>query len=361
MAPITRRQSRRLSEKGTSQNTTRPSNTSERPATRDSLSSVAGSTAGGGSGRVAKPERKGRVIASRYMSAAVKQRTTNSPATTPKPAHATRPASRQTSVSTHTKTAPSNTVASRQRPVLKAAPKAVSNQQLSSAQKPDTCVEPKKPDAAASARLARRESRRATTAPSSHATTTTTHSSQYASYLQWQLLEARSQMAFDSAKTHASETLAQLSSDATAARHVLLDSERKLKLMRELAALTRWMSHNRESLAGMGAQVERVREPYGRFAEQLERTTRAMPVSDVHVGDTQTVVRGMHGFVDAVERSFPRGEPPVERMYEVAGKLSRFYKAKRQEQELLCECRRLREALEHTTALALSRGAVDQL
>ncbi|KAJ1726780.1 hypothetical protein LPJ61_004963, partial [Coemansia biformis] len=83
MAPITRRQSRRLTiealgtaDVGRAQQgaDARPGGAG-RPATRDSLASVAS----GNAGRVAKPERKVRTVASRYMSTATGRSTEAAP------------------------------------------------------------------------------------------------------------------------------------------------------------------------------------------------------------------------------------------------------------------------------------------
>ncbi|KAJ1732453.1 hypothetical protein LPJ61_002040, partial [Coemansia biformis] len=171
----------------------------------------------------------------------------------------------------------------------------------------------------------------------------------------WLMVEARSQRAYDDAKAAASEELERLAREAETAKAELAGEQRKLKLTRELAALGRWMAANRHLLADMGAQIESVRGAYTAFSERLVRTTRAMPIAGVHFSDHQSLVRDLEGFADAVAQSFPRNSPAVQSMFAMASRLSRYYSGRRQEQELLCECRRLRESLAHTTALAISR------
>ncbi|KAJ2265197.1 hypothetical protein EV176_006012 [Coemansia sp. RSA 451] len=370
MAPLTRRQSRRLSGKATAD---------ERPVVRDSLSSVAGTTAGGGSGRVAKPERKSRVIASRYMSAAVKTKkadmpvrapnatqpsTTRTAATQPSTTRTTapvvpRPASRQTSSSVRTRTTAISSTVDRQRPVSRAAlkPKPV-------VQKPAPKIHdtPKiiDSDSTVATRAARRESRRATGAPKRDDKAKSLPS-EYPAYMQWLLTEARSQMAYDDAKSDALDKLTRLTTDAEHARRLWAEEERKLRLMREFAALSKWMAENRSHLDAMKTQIEGVREPYVRFGQSLAHTTRAMPISDVHFDDAHGLVHDMQGFVDTIATCFPPESMAVQGMYDGASKLSKFYRAQRQEQELLAECQRLKESLEHSTALAISQGASDPI
>ncbi|KAJ2503677.1 hypothetical protein GGH96_000017 [Coemansia sp. RSA 1972] len=371
MAPLTRRQSRRLSGKATAD---------ERPAVRDSLSSVAGTTAGGGSGRVAKPERKSRVIASRYMSAAVKTNravapvrapstaqpsTARTTATQPSATRTTaavvqRPASRQTSISVRTRTTATNSTVDRQRPVSRAAPKPNPVVQKPVPKTHDTPAKIIDSDSTVATRAARRESRRATGAPKRDDKAKSLPS-EYPAYVQWLLTEARSQMAYDDAKSDALDKLTRLTTDAEHARRLWVEEERKLQLMREFAALSKWMADNRSHLEAMKTQVEGVREPYARFGQSLAHTTRAMPISDVHFDNAHELVRDMQGFVDTVATCFPSESMAVQGMYDGASKLSRFYRAQRQEQELLAECQRLKESLEHSTALAISQGASDPI
>ncbi|KAJ1852377.1 hypothetical protein GGH12_003545 [Coemansia sp. RSA 1822] len=371
MAPLTRRQSRRLSGKVT---------VDERPAVRDSLSSVAGTTAGGGSGRVAKPERKSRVIASRYMSAAVKTKKADTPvrasnAAQPSTTRTTaaqpnttrtvaaavpRPASRQTNSSVRTRTAAPSSTVNRQRPVSRAVPKPKSVVQKPVLKTNDISSMIIDSDSTVATRTARRESRRATGAPKRDDKAKSLPS-EYPAYVQWLLIEARSQMAYDDAKSDAFDKLTQLTTDAERARRLWVEEERKLRLMREFAALSKWLADNRSHLNAMKTQIEGVREPYARFGQSLAHTTRAMPISDVHFDDAHELVHDMQVFVDTVATCFPPESMAVQGMYDGASKLSRFYRAQRQELELLAECQRLKESLEHTTALAISQGASDPI
>ncbi|KAJ1761202.1 hypothetical protein LPJ58_001314 [Coemansia sp. RSA 1591] len=179
--------------------------------------------------------------------------------------------------------------------------------------------------------------------------------------MQWLLTEARSQMAYDDAKSDALDKLTRLTTDAEHARRLWAEEERKLRLMREFAALSKWMAENRSHLDAMKTQIEGVREPYVRFGQSLAHTTRAMPISDVHFDDAHGLVHDMQGFVDTIATCFPPESMAVQGMYDGASKLSKFYRAQRQEQELLAECQRLKESLEHSTALAISQGASDPI
>ncbi|KAJ2195577.1 hypothetical protein IW145_002754, partial [Coemansia sp. RSA 521] len=183
----------------------------------------------------------------------------------------------------------------------------------------------------------------------------------YPAYMQWLLTEARSQMAYDDAKSDALDKLTRLTTDAEHARRLWAEEERKLRLMREFAALSKWMAENRSHLDAMKTQIEGVREPYVRFGQSLAHTTRAMPISDVHFDDAHGLVHDMQGFVDTIATCFPPESMAVQGMYDGASKLSKFYRAQRQEQELLAECQRLKESLEHSTALAISQGASDPI
>ncbi|KAJ2298405.1 hypothetical protein IWW55_004478 [Coemansia sp. RSA 2706] len=357
MAPVTRRQSRRLSEAAV-------------PAPQ--ASTAASNPLASGSGRIAKPERKGRVVASRYMSAAPKARSTDTPTATPKPAASraksgaaagpvSRPASRQAGV---TATRPRPAAGSRAPAVTRRAPTATANPPASTrkpAPKKEPAASKTAADSTVDARLERRASRRTTVAPSGSAIdgTSSSHADQYTEYLRWQLLEARSQAAFDAAKSAAGSELSRLADEAELAKRELLEEQRKLKLVRELAALSGWLAGNRRYLEGMGEQIDSVRQPYTQLSRSLAHTTRAMPISGVHFSDAPSLVRELDGFRDAIARCFPGDAPGVQDMYAVAAKLNRFYQAQRQEHELLCECKRLKESLEQTTALAISRGAAN--
>ncbi|KAJ2000955.1 hypothetical protein GGI04_003938 [Coemansia thaxteri] len=168
------------------------------------------------------------------------------------------------------------------------------------------------------------------------------------------MIEARSKIEFEENKAAASEELERLVREAEQAKRALAEEERKLKLMREYCALTTWMSANREALADMGAQIARVSEPYTKFSQSLAETTRAMPISGVYYSDGEALVDDMQKFADAVSSSFPATESNVKDLYGMASRLSRLYKALGQERELLSECDRLKQSLEHAAVLAVS-------
>ncbi|KAJ2162857.1 hypothetical protein GGF46_000239 [Coemansia sp. RSA 552] len=369
MAPLTRRQSQKLG-------IAPEASANARPAKRDSISNVAGSSAGGGAGRIAKPERKARVVASRYMSS-TRGRKTDSQANTPKAVGTERRARPAASSASATRPAPARPARGTSRPVSRAqAAVGPKRGTPSSALRPgsrstnrsqhDTAAVASTPrgigygvdkaNLSATTSADRRASRRTTAAPAA-ASADDDSTGAYASYLQWLMIEARSQMAYDEAKEAAGEELSRLADEAEEARRDLFEEQRKLKLMRELAALSKWMHTNRPLLADMAGLVGRVREPYTRFGQGLAQTTRAMPISGVYYSDSESLVRDLEGVVEAVSHSFPPDSPAVQSAFRGAEKINRLYKARRQEQELLSECMQLKESLAHSTALAVSRGA----
>lgn len=184
---------------------------------------------------------------------------------------------------------------------------------------------------------------------------TSTSNNAYASYIQWLLIEARSEMAFVEAKEAANEELRKLREEAEQDKQELMEEERGLKLMQEYAALSRWLDGNRQYLLDMGKQVSQVKESYTRFSDSLAQTTRAIPVSGVHIRDGKSLVNSMQEFVNAIEQHFPKDLPEVQNLYAVASRLNQYYSKLAQEQELLSECSRLKQSLEHTTSLAISR------
>ncbi|KAJ2862356.1 hypothetical protein GGI22_002217 [Coemansia erecta] len=343
MAPVTRRQSMRLAERTDTENQER----SERPAKRDSISSVA--MVDGNRGRVAKTtvERRGRVVASRYMSSArskhaavveaVVDRQRKDSLVRPLLLPGAQP--RATTATTTTNTTTSTASALRK-------------ESLAASRRASTMVVTSTPRSLIQSQ--REEDKQRTVVPSSGS------SSVYSAYLQWQLTEARAQMVFEEAKEAAAEELERLAIEAQVARQELANAQRKYKLMTELDALTRWLAVNRRELAHMGAQVSRVRQPYAALSGGLAHTARAMPICNVHYGDGEALVREMHAFVDSVEEGFGPDQGPGRDAMAVAEKLNRLYKAQRQESELASECARIRESLAHTTALAIGRSIDEQ-
>ncbi|KAJ2800131.1 hypothetical protein H4R20_004175 [Coemansia guatemalensis] len=385
MAPVTRRQSGRLT--GNSAAGEIRNSNAEPAAQRDRIGAAGSRVAGGsrGGGRVAKPERKGRIIASRYKAGATKPRAAAEQSTaTPKPTASVRtstnaaPVSRQATPARTAKgsdSANSNTARGR---VASTAPPPQNTSTSASQIRPTVAKENERQSQAAitprpvpaasvnsqatEARVARRASRRTTTAPGSRAlaaaavaVTPGVASGTYSTYLQWLMIEARSQIEYDAAKAAAQSELERLTSEAEAAKRALVSEQRRLKLMREHAALSIWMRDNRKHLADMNEQVNSVRSAYTKFGESLAQTTHAMPISDVYFSDTQSLERDIEGFVDAVGQNFPADSEDVQNLFLAAGKLGQYYKGQQQEQELLSECQRLRQSLEHTTALAISR------
>ncbi|KAJ2039728.1 hypothetical protein H4S03_001501 [Coemansia sp. S3946] len=165
---------------------------------------------------------------------------------------------------------------------------------------------------------------------------------------------ARAQIQFDDNKAAAAEELDRLSREAEHAKRLLVDERRKLKLMQEYSALSTWLAANKQTLVDMGAQVSRVREPYTKFSEQLKQTTRAMPISGVHFRDGESLVNDMQGFVDAVEHNFSTKSEEVRDVFRMASRMKQYYKGLAQEQDLVTECDRLKQSLEHTAVLAIS-------
>ncbi|KAJ2607363.1 hypothetical protein GGF44_006484 [Coemansia sp. RSA 1694] len=212
-------------------------------------------------------------------------------------------------------------------------------------------------------RASRRDTRRETSAMARAGAPLDTHelaappdtnTGLHATFLQWQLIEARSRVEFEESKAAVTEELNRLAQEAEQAKRALMDEQRKLKLMREYAALSTWLAANKETLADMGAQISKVSEPYTKFSEQLAQTTRAMPISGVYFKDGESLVSDMQGFVDAVEQNFSKDTMQVQDLFKMASRLNQYYKALAQEQELISECDRLRQSLEHTAVLAIS-------
>ncbi|KAJ2081885.1 hypothetical protein H4R24_001981 [Coemansia sp. RSA 988] len=383
MGPVTRRQSRRLTGNlAAGENT---NNNVEAVAQRDRIGTVGNRVASGGrgGGRVAKPERKGRVIASRYK-AGVKVRPTAERSTAaPKPPvsagnriNAT-PASRQATPMRMVKGLDiTNTARGRipsatqlqNTPANTAQTRAIATKEHERQSQTATTPKPAAPAAngtsrGAEALVARRASRRTTTAPGSRAAaaaaavavTSGVASETHSTYLQWLMIEARSQIEYDEAKFSAHAELERLASEAEAAKRALSSEQRRLKLMREHAALSRWMRDNRKYLVDMKDQVNSVRSAYTKFGKSLAQTTNAMPISDVYFSNTQALQRDLEVFADAVNQNFPADSEEVQNLFLAASKLGKYYKGQQQEQELLSECQRLRQSLEHATALAISR------
>ncbi|KAJ2681796.1 hypothetical protein H4R19_007260, partial [Coemansia spiralis] len=307
MAPITRRQSGRLArEEAADAPRAVPTGGAGPAAKRDSSASVAGSA-----GRVAKPEPKGRTVASRYMSAAKGGSVEAAAAVT-----LARPA-RRNEVTAGRPAVPAR-VPPRRMPAA-ASVKIPARPRQPAQQAAGVAVTPKGPAPAADSekssggRLAaatqpatvavadRRASRRTTAAaqrPGDYGPSDD-QARLHATYLQWLMIEARSQLAYDAAKEAAGAELGQLERDAEAARRELADEQRKLKLMGELAGLSRWLAANRHFLAAMGTQIEGVRDAYTGFSERLGRTMRAMPIAGVHFSDHPSLVRDLEGYAGA--------------------------------------------------------------
>ncbi|KAJ2908756.1 hypothetical protein GGI21_002565 [Coemansia aciculifera] len=338
MSPVTRRQSMRLAEQADKEAEPEapPAKQTQQqpPSKRDS---IAGSVRGG---RVTKPEPKGRVVASRYMSAANPRK--------PEPASARARAGSVVS-------AAGMGAAAVDRNKAKAAsstprPQATSRP-VAAAVVPSNLVD---------RRASRRDTRRGTAAiaqsgaPLDSRVLNDASSGSSATYLQWQLIEARSRIEFEENKAAVTEELSRLAREAEKAKRALLDEQRKLKLMREYSALTTWLAANKETLTDMGAQISRVSEPYLKFSEQLAQTTQAMPISGVYFRNAESLVSDMQGFVDAVEKNFSKDAPEVQDMFKMTSRLNQYYKGLAQEQDLISECDRLKQSLEHTVVLAIS-------
>ncbi|KAJ2114690.1 hypothetical protein IW146_002891 [Coemansia sp. RSA 922] len=377
MSPITRRKSMRLAELADKEaESEKPTpKQPQQPIKRDSvISTVSG-------GRVTKPEPKARVVASRYMSAANprKPEPSSKAGTRPTPAPASLSMGARSRAGSITSAAGIGTTsASRGNAKTTAAPRPVSRMATTSARRVAPIAAATAPSAASSRprvpevkstetldlvdrRASRRETRRETSARAGSLLDTHELSASsganaglYATYLQWQLIEARAQIQFDENKAATAEELDRLSREAEHAKRLLVDERRKLKLMQEYSALSTWLAANKQTLVDMGAQVSRVREPYTKFSEQLKQTTRAMPISGVHFRDGESLVNDMQGFVDAVEHNFSTKSEEVRDVFKMACRMKQYYKGLAQEQDLVTECDRLKQSLEHTAVLAIS-------
>ncbi|KAJ2862848.1 hypothetical protein GGH94_004003 [Coemansia aciculifera] len=381
MSPVTRRKSMRLAELADKEaESERPTPKQQQPPQQQPIQrdSVIGTVSGG---RVTKPEPKARVVASRYMSAANPRkpvpsskagtRPTSTPANTSMGARA-----RAGSV---TSAASMGTIgANRGKANTTAAPRPVSRMASTSARRMAPIATAATPSAVSSRprvpevkstetpvlmdrRASRRETRRETSArtgslldPHESTASAGANAGLYATYLQWQLIEARAQIQFDENKAAAAEELDRLSREAEHAKRLLVEEQRKLKLMQEYSALSSWLAANKQTLVDMGALVSSVREPYTKFSEQLKQTTRAMPISGVYFRDGESLVNDMQGFVDAVEHNFSGKSEQVQDVFRMASRMKQYYKGLAQEQDLVTECDRLKQSLEHTAVLAIS-------
>ncbi|KAJ1946992.1 hypothetical protein GGF37_000769 [Kickxella alabastrina] len=180
--------------------------------------------------------------------------------------------------------------------------------------------------------------------------------SRTAERLQWQLLLARSQMQFDSAKSAAQREINQLVGEAEEAKRALFEEQRKLKVMQELVALDSWINGSAGmAVREMGRVVGEVAEAYLRFGRGMQMTTRAMPVGGVWYEDEARVVADLERFVAEVAEAFPPEDPRVRSVFCVAEALRQFCQGRREEARLGAECGRLKASLEHVVALAESR------
>ncbi|KAI7832066.1 hypothetical protein BX661DRAFT_179739 [Kickxella alabastrina] len=180
--------------------------------------------------------------------------------------------------------------------------------------------------------------------------------SRTAERLQWQLLLARSQMQFDSAKSAAQREINQLVGEAEEAKRALFEEQRKLKVMQELVALDSWINGSAGmAVREMGRVVGEVAEAYLRFGRGMQMTTRAMPVAGVWYEDEARVVADLERFVAEVAEAFPPEDPRVRSVFCVAEALRQFCQGRREEARLGAECGRLKASLEHVVALAESR------
>ncbi|KAJ1720156.1 hypothetical protein LPJ53_005178 [Coemansia erecta] len=176
--------------------------------------------------------------------------------------------------------------------------------------------------------------------------------------LQWQLLEARAQMHFDTAKAAAQQELTRLSTELEAERQALRADRRRARLMRWFERLDRWLHENGGELEDVGRQIARVGPAYVAFARRLEATTRAMPVANVAYESVERVAEDLALFRDEVQRWFPAEEAGG--LFARAAALARLRRLGDTEDELTAECRRLQASLEHSAALLASRGAPDR-
>ncbi|KAJ2559789.1 hypothetical protein EV175_000174 [Coemansia sp. RSA 1933] len=315
MAPVTRRQSMRVEKKGVEAD----------GENQEQRSSVA-------IGRVAKAavERRGKVVASRYMSSARNKNTVEESASRQ---------SRKDSLAHLPSIQPRvSSLAATSR-----------KESLAANRRASTMV-------AATPRRQEKEKGEEETVVSERSNS----SDVYSTYIQWQLIEARAQMEFEAAKEAAMLELSQLAIEAQNAKKEQHKAQRKHKLMAELDGLTRWLASNRQELVDMGQQVSRVSGPYTTLSGGLAHTACAMPIRNVHYGDGETLEREMRGFVGSVEQSFGKEDSSVRDAMDVAEKLNRLYRAQRQESELASECSRIRASLAHTTALAIGRSIDEQ-
>ncbi|KAJ2661323.1 hypothetical protein IWW48_002476 [Coemansia sp. RSA 1200] len=371
MGPVTRRQSLRLLQKADA-NADADADTENKdqseqlppslPLEHNSIGSTIAS-ADGNRGRVAKPavERRGKVVASRYMSSSGSSRRGSSSTRVAETGNGgyrkeredSRPSlARLSNASQRVGSGSSATMGGglRKELALLAAKRRVSAM-VSVSDTPRKTVVRREED---ENRSSNNTVLLAAAAPADSASRRL-----YSTYLQWQLIEARSQMVFDAAKDAAADELGRLAGEAQAARRDLADTQRKHKLMTELDALARWLAANRRDLAEIGAQISRVRQHYTVFGGNLAHTTRAMPIRNVHYGDGESFVREMLAFVRSVgnnDNSNNTNGPDARVAMDAAAKLSRLYRAQRQETELVSECARMRESLAHTTALAIGRS-----
>ncbi|KAJ1827551.1 hypothetical protein LPJ56_001609 [Coemansia sp. RSA 2599] len=384
MSQASRRQSLRLQEKAA----VREKSSLEEPAASRQIGSSRARTeasSGVASGRVAKQRQPaGRVVASRYMSSSNASNTSNgnrkseavaktgstawpsvraiSAAFDATPANA-RPLLRQSSAAnSRTLALPrsdsaGSAAASRDAPTRPAARQPKAQAQTQASTRAARLATPAEEQTATDGGV-HRHGAKACVAPAAVGRQASAEIS--SEYLQWLMIEARSKMAFDEAKAAAAEELGRLSVQAEEEKHRLVHEQRKLKLVRELVALDKWLAKNRAFLEDMREMVGTVSEPYTRFAKSLELTTRAMPISDVVFSDTDALVGDMQRYADAIQSHFPRESDHVKAAFAAADRLSRLGRLRREEQELLSECSRLREALEHGAALASSRQASER-
>ncbi|KAJ2232045.1 hypothetical protein IWW45_005263 [Coemansia sp. RSA 485] len=373
MSQPSRRQSMRLQEKAAS--VKEKEGLYEKSSSRQATNrqTTAGGTSVVANGRVAKPKQPtGRVVASRYMSSGNNNNNSGKPQQQQKteamsrtgaawpsvraisaafdntPANA-RPLSRQSSAANRQTSSVVRSESAGSTAVKKEAPvRAVARQPKT--QTPARPLRSTKP-------TAEPETKPAVVSSSSPSTEKQTNTEISAEYLQWLMIEARSKIVFDEAKAAATEELGRLQAQAEEEKQKLHDEQRKLKLVREFVALDKWLLKNRALLEDMRKQVSNVSDSYTRFGSSLELTTRAMPISDVSFSDADALVGDMQRYVDAIQSHFPCESSEVKDMFAAADYLSKLGKLRHQEQELLSECGRLRESLEHGAALVSSQRA----
>ncbi|KAJ1933842.1 hypothetical protein FBU59_005894 [Linderina macrospora] len=174
----------------------------------------------------------------------------------------------------------------------------------------------------------------------------------YTEYIQWCLLEARSQREFDEAKRAANSDLQRLVEEAEAEKRALAEEQRKCKLMQELTALAKWLKDNRQFMADMKDSIDKVKDPYLQFAARLRETTRAIPLSGVHFESGEALVRDMEHYMETVRKCFSSDE--ARDAFKVAELLRTYYGEINEEAELLSECKRLKESLAVSANMAVS-------